>query len=1766
MAGSTGDRGGAAHRHTPDATARQRVGVTCGLAALALCLIVARAADAVTATPTPTSTDTVTLQVVNALSGQPLVGLSVVVKQRAGSVYSIFTTGKTDASGRATFKLTGVSVGVHFAFYATPYNGGSVLSDDVTAPGTFKWVLGKMPVSVVAGGTNAPLTALKVNLKEKLADGTYQGISSGTTDSKGLIVFDPPGLGTGRVFVLEAPSPWDGTTKRSNEIRDVAGYTFVVGNAPLNVTLIDALSNAPLAAMALDAYERAADGTLLNRRTRTTSASGRATFDLEGLGSGRVYVLRLTAFGSTTDSEDLRAAGEYLFKVGSLSVRVVAGGSATPLQATRIDAYEKVAGGALPWVKMGTTDATGTVRFDLPGLGQGRTYVLRAKSPADGSDKYSNDITTTGSMVFTVGNAPLRVTAVDALSNAPMPNLQITAYERLASGSTTSAAVRTTDATGKASFDLPGLGSGRTYFLASWPFGTGRADSDDLKAAGDYTYKLGTLGVTVINGATGVPLASTKVNASEKKTDGTLVLATSGTTDTKGVIRFDLPGLGKGRTYVLDVKSPSDGTTKRSDDIKATGRFTFSVGRAPLRVRVINASSGDPLTSLKVTANRRLAPDQLQWVADRTTDSTGTAVFDLDDIGTSTYVISTMPYNGGVVYSDDLHQAGNYDLKVGSVELTVLNPSDGTALTSWKVSALVKNADGTFTFVKQGTSDGQGLIRFDLPGLGSGKVYAFEAKSAGDGSTKRSQEISGLGKYVFKVGNAPLVVTVRNGVSNAPLANLPVTASERLASGDLSWVAQRTTDANGVASFDLDGLGSGRKYVLSVQAYNAVTAYSDDLTAPGPYTFRVGTLEVHAVNGATGAALPNYRVVANAILADGTLQYAVGGNTDAAGIIRFDLPGLRAGTQRYSLEAKSPVDGTTKRSVPLSAEGVLTFTIGNAPLRVTLINGVTGAPLPQVTITPRELVPTGDGAFGKAVATDANGKVIFDLDGLGSGRRYVLYAKPYPTGTVGSDPISATGDVYFRVGTVPVTIIDADNNVPLTGQTLTAYEKLPDGTRLSAAAGATDASGTVQFDLPGVSQTISTQQPPPVLVSGRVYAVRASNPFANGKEYWSQIIVREGPVVMRLQRAVAQPLDVTVPAVSLLSPNDGATVDAGGFSLFGTASDNVGIDHVSVGVVDPVRGASSVTASYDAAHQQWTASIGAAMVSSGQTAVVTVSAYDAVLNRSTVTASLRVVADTQPPQVSVSAPQNGATVPRSGFMVAGTAADDVGVVSLTATVDDPLLGRTVTQTLGLAADGHWSFAVPSGQVSQGQTATVTVVARDARNKSGSAAVRLQVGAADVLAQHVINRITFGGNPDLLAQVQSMGVDAFIDQQLNPQSIDDSALNAMLTTAPASKADLQNQTLLRMIYSRRQLLEVLTAFWDNHFNTDINKTQVVAYEANENALFRQRALGRFRDLLGASATSPAMLVYLDQAASLVGQPNENYARELMELHTLSVDGGYTQTDVEQVARAFTGWTVRNGQFYFDATNHDSGQKTVLGQTLPAGRGVEDGNQVLDILAAHPSTARFICTELSQLLVSDTPPASLITACVTQYQTTDGQIGAVVRTILHSPEFGAPSVFRGKVRTPVEMAVFWARALGATSDATGLVAPIADMGMKLFENPVPTGWSEIGDDWINSNLLLQRIRHVNRLVRNQIPGTAVDLRGYFTRSGQTTADGVAGFLLEQLFQSDFTPLDYATAMGVLTDGGTQPFSLNQADADARLQRLVATVLSFPSGQYQ
>jgi len=473
--------------------------------------------------------------------------------------------------------------------------------------------------------------------------------------------------------------------------------------------------------------------------------------------------------------------------------------------------------------------------------------------------------------------------------------------------------------------------------------------------------------------------------------------------------------------------------------------------------------------------------------------------------------------------------------------------------------------------------------------------------------------------------------------------------------------------------------------------------------------------------------------------------------------------------------------------------------------------------------------------------------------------------------------------------------------------------------------------------------------------------------------------------------------------------------------------------------------------------------------------------------------------------------------------------------------------------------------------------------------------------------HVLNRIGFGARPGDVERVRQIGLSAYIEQQLHPERIRDEQMAARLAgfetlnkssrdiaqnyylpaqqarqraqlakkNAPPAAAgsgqpdaaqqprtpeemqfarkmreplmELSEQKIIRAAYSERQLEEVMTDFWFNHFNVFAGKGQTREYLTEyEREAIRAHVLGKFRDLLEATAKSPAMLFYLDNWQSVdpngphpangemfggrvFGTPgrngrigarfpmpipqrnpnqnpnakqakrglNENYGRELMELHTLGVDGGYTQEDVVDVARAFTGWTMnqprQGGSFRFEPRFHDPREKVVLGRRIKAGGGESDGEQVLDILAAHPSTARFISTKLARRFVSDTPPPALVERAAQRFRETKGDIREVVKTIITSPEFFAADAYRAKVKTPFEFIVSSIRATGTdVTDATPLVQSVRQLGMPLYMCQPPTGYADRADAWVNTGALLNRMNFALQLVGGRMrgiePGTA------------------------------------------------------------------------------
>lgn len=320
-------------------------------------------------------------------------------------------------------------------------------------------------------------------------------------------------------------------------------------------------------------------------------------------------------------------------------------------------------------------------------------------------------------------------------------------------------------------------------------------------------------------------------------------------------------------------------------------------------------------------------------------------------------------------------------------------------------------------------------------------------------------------------------------------------------------------------------------------------------------------------------------------------------------------------------------------------------------------------------------------------------------------------------------------------------------------------------------------------------------------------------------------------------------------------------------------------------------------------------------------------------------------------------------------------------------------------------------------------------------------------------------------------------------------------------------DLTEAKLLRAVYSNRQLFELLDDFWYNHFNVLLNKGADRFYVASyERDVIRPHVLGKFYDLLLATAQSPAMLFYLDNWQSVGTDSaaarrsrkrglNENYGRELLELHTLGVNGGYTQQDVINIARCFTGWTIASpregGGFVYKDAWHDQGQKVVLGHVLKAGGGMGDGLQVLAILAHQPATAHFLSWKLAQRFVADDPPPALVNRMAATFLQTDGDLREAMRAMLVSPEFWSEGAYRAKVKMPLEAIASALRVTDADVVSTrGLFNELNKLGEPLYRKIEPSGYSSANAEWVSSAGLLERMNLAAALVSNRIPGIHFD----------------------------------------------------------------------------
>ena len=417
------------------------------------------------------------------------------------------------------------------------------------------------------------------------------------------------------------------------------------------------------------------------------------------------------------------------------------------------------------------------------------------------------------------------------------------------------------------------------------------------------------------------------------------------------------------------------------------------------------------------------------------------------------------------------------------------------------------------------------------------------------------------------------------------------------------------------------------------------------------------------------------------------------------------------------------------------------------------------------------------------------------------------------------------------------------------------------------------------------------------------------------------------------------------------------------------------------------------------------------------------------------------------------------------------------------------------------------------------------------------------GELDPIA-HTLNRLTFGPTPGEYGRVAKMGVAAFIEEQLAPEKIENGLCNRVTarfcdlwyeplmeqydedeeTLTPI----LRQLTTLRAIYSNQQLFEVMCEFWSDHFNIDPGKGDCRWSKVGDDRdVVRKHALGNFRDMLHASALSPAMLWYLDGHANEKRKPedkaNENYARELMELHTLGVHGGYSQHDVMEVARCLTGWTLRskrkgggmfanaknrsNGKFfnelgevYFRPEAHDGDAKTVLGQAIPAGLGAGDIERVIDIVATHASTARFLATKLCKRFIADEPAETAVAAVAQKFTESKGDIKATLRALFATPEFLSSA--GGKMKRPFHYIVSALRVTNAQTNGDKPVLQFLEkMGQAPFRYPTPDGYPLEASAWHAT--LLWRWKFALALSNNQIGGTSIERAKLQRQLGGDTA---------------------------------------------------------------
>lgn len=448
---------------------------------------------------------------------------------------------------------------------------------------------------------------------------------------------------------------------------------------------------------------------------------------------------------------------------------------------------------------------------------------------------------------------------------------------------------------------------------------------------------------------------------------------------------------------------------------------------------------------------------------------------------------------------------------------------------------------------------------------------------------------------------------------------------------------------------------------------------------------------------------------------------------------------------------------------------------------------------------------------------------------------------------------------------------------------------------------------------------------------------------------------------------------------------------------------------------------------------------------------------------------------------------------------------------------------------------------------------------------------------------LLNRISFGPRQSEVTLARASGFEAWLEAQLDYTRIDDSAIesaiSANLPTVSMSNlqiltsygpqtrmqfqalGELRAATILRQLYSPRQLFEVMVEFWNNHFSVQHTDGLVQQFKTSDDRAIRANAMGKFRDLVNANARSPAMLYFLDNYTNSVTGPNENYARELLELHTLGVNGGYTEDDVKAAARAMTGWTFdrRTYEFSFNLALHDRSEKVVLGTQLAAGRGIEDGQELIDMLVVHPATAAFIASKLVRRFVADVPPQSLIDKVAESFRISDGDIRTMLRTLFYSEEFLASA--DAKARRPAEFLIGALRVTEATLTGDtyfrALTTRLDAFGQTPFMWATPDGYPDEQDYWFNTSAWINRWNYGFALAEGNLDrGVRVDVNALAGSARTPTA--LVDALAERLLRRSLTRADREALISYAGNGRAADAPLNATETTARARELTGILL--------